>query len=449
MSELTLPKDFFFGAAMSGPQTEGGWNVGGKLENLWDTWSMEDISSFYNQVGSYVGNDFMHHYKDDLALLKSLGMDNYRTSIQWSRLLDQDGNINPEGAAWYHELFAASKEAGLEVFVNLYHFDLPTYLYRRGGWLNREVCEAYANYAYKAFCEFGKEVRCWFTFNEPIVEPENRYWHPIWYPQLVDAGHLDEERGRDQADDDGREHAVGAGVAGDEGAGDRGGGDLLGDERRGGGERGRHGLRHHDEEHGEGNDNAGDGVVKALVGGQAVGDHAAQQDRGDRERALRQRGAPVLGRRQDVGVGEDARARGVDAPQEREEDVIEQCRKTGEDEDRHDGGEAVAQRAEVHLVADPCGNLRELVKEALTVGHCFHSLPLEQCLLQTLPLPEERVPCNKIGRAPPGGARDTLARRTEAGFTVLLARARRRTYLTTCDVATSVSQAADFLGLRS
>ena len=96
MSEFTLPKGFFFGAAMSGPQTEGGWNVGGKLENLWDTWSMEDISSFYNQVGSYVGNDFMHHYKEDLALLKSMGMDNYRTSIQWSRLLDQDGNINPE-----------------------------------------------------------------------------------------------------------------------------------------------------------------------------------------------------------------------------------------------------------------------------------------------------------------------------------------------------------------
>ena len=144
MSELTLPKDFFFGAAMSGPQTEGGWNVGGKLENLWDTWSIEDIGSFYNQVGSYVGNDFMHHYKEDLALLKSLGMDNYRTSIQWSRLLDADGNVNPEGAAWYHELFAASKEAGLEVFVNLYHFDMPTYLFRRGGWENREVCEAYA-----------------------------------------------------------------------------------------------------------------------------------------------------------------------------------------------------------------------------------------------------------------------------------------------------------------
>ncbi|OUO64043.1 glycoside hydrolase family 1 protein [Collinsella sp. An268] len=183
MAQYELPQNFFFGAAMSGPQTEGGWNTGGKLENLWDTWSNEDISSFYNRVGSYVGNDFMHHYKEDLALLKDLGLDSYRTSIQWSRLIDQDGNINPEGAAWYHELFRASREAGLEVFVNLYHFDMPTYLFRRGGWQNREVCEAYANYAAKAFEEFGQEIRYWFTFNEPIVEPEQRYWHGVWYPR--------------------------------------------------------------------------------------------------------------------------------------------------------------------------------------------------------------------------------------------------------------------------
>ena len=112
MATYVLPQDFFFGAAMSGPQTEGGWNIGGKLENLWDTWSIEDISSFYNQVGSYVGNDFMHHYKDDLALLKSLGMNTYRTSIQWSRLLDDNGEINPEGAAWYHELSAPQRRPG-------------------------------------------------------------------------------------------------------------------------------------------------------------------------------------------------------------------------------------------------------------------------------------------------------------------------------------------------
>ena len=182
METYTLPKEFFFGAAMSGPQTEGGWNVGGKLENLWDTWSNEDISAFYNRVGSYVGNDFMHHYKEDLRIMKDLGLSSFRTSIQWSRLLDENGQLNPAGAAWYHELFSAAREAGLEVFVNLYHFDMPTYLFRRGGWENREVVEAYANYAEAAFREFGHEIKYWFTFNEPIVEPEQRYWHGVWYP---------------------------------------------------------------------------------------------------------------------------------------------------------------------------------------------------------------------------------------------------------------------------
>ena len=173
MAQYQLPRDFFFGAAMSGPQTEGQWNQGGKLENLWDTWSIQDLGSFYNRVGSYAGNDFMAKYQEDLRILKDLGLDTYRTSIQWSRLLDADGNLNEEGAAWYHELFRASREAGLEPFVNLYHFDMPTYLFNRGGWESREVVEAYAHYADVAFHEFGQEIKYWFTFNEPSSSPSS------------------------------------------------------------------------------------------------------------------------------------------------------------------------------------------------------------------------------------------------------------------------------------
>lgn len=186
MAQYQLPRDFFFGAAMSGPQTEGQWNQGGKLENLWDTWSIQDLGSFYNCVGSYAGNDFMAKYQEDFRILKDLGLNTYRTSIQWSRLLDADGNLNEEGAAWYHELFRASREAGLEPFVNLYHFDMPTYLFNRGGWESREVVEAYAHYADVAFHEFGQEIKYWFTFNEPIVEPEQRYQEGVWFPQLHD-----------------------------------------------------------------------------------------------------------------------------------------------------------------------------------------------------------------------------------------------------------------------
>lgn len=181
-----FPKDFFFGAAFSGPQTEGAYKLDGKLANIWDVWSDERIGDFYNCVGSYVGNDFYHRYEDDIKLLKSLGLTNFRTSIQWSRLLDQDGAINPAGAAFYHKMLACAKENGMDVFVNLYHFDMPAYLFRRGGWENREVVEAYAHYAEQAFREFSDEVKYWFTFNEPIVEPEQRYRDGLWYPFVKD-----------------------------------------------------------------------------------------------------------------------------------------------------------------------------------------------------------------------------------------------------------------------
>lgn len=181
-----LPDDFFFGAALSGPQTEGAYKLDGKLENIWDTWSDERISDFHNQVGSYVGIDFYHRYEEDIKLLKSLGLTSFRTSIQWSRLLDQDGNINPAGAEFYHKMLACAKENGMEVFINLYHFDMPTYLFRRGGWESREVVEAYAHYAKQAFTEFADEVKYWFTFNEPIVEPLQRYKDGVWYPFVKD-----------------------------------------------------------------------------------------------------------------------------------------------------------------------------------------------------------------------------------------------------------------------
>ena len=181
-----LPEDFFFGAAFSGPQTEGAYRLDNRLPSVWDLWSDERIGDFYNRVGSYVGNDFYHRYEEDILLLKDLGLNSFRTSIQWTRLIDADGNINPEGAAFYHKMFRFAKEQGMEVFVNLYHFDMPAWLFRRGGWENREVVEAYANYAEKAFEEFAGEIHDWFTFNEPIVEPEQRYKEGRWYPFVKD-----------------------------------------------------------------------------------------------------------------------------------------------------------------------------------------------------------------------------------------------------------------------
>lgn len=182
-----LPKDFFFGAAMSGPQTEGAYNKGGKIRNVWDMWSDDNISDFHNRVGSYVGNNFYEKYEEDFESFKDLNLDSVRTSMQWSRLLDEEENINVEGVEFYNNVIQSAKNNGIELFMNLYHFDMPEYLYRRGGWENRETVEAYANYAKVAFETFGKDIKYWFTFNEPIVEPDQRYRHGVWFPFLTDA----------------------------------------------------------------------------------------------------------------------------------------------------------------------------------------------------------------------------------------------------------------------
>lgn len=182
-----LPEDFFLGASLSGPQTEGAYRTGGRIPSIWDTWSDCAISDFYNKVGSYVGNNFYEKYEEDIKLFKSLGLDSFRTSIQWSRLLDEKEELNPEGVNFYHRLCACARENQMELFMNLYHFDMPAYLFERGGWESREVVEAYALYARKAFREFGKEIRYWFTFNEPIVEPDQRYRDGFWYPFIKDA----------------------------------------------------------------------------------------------------------------------------------------------------------------------------------------------------------------------------------------------------------------------
>lgn len=186
MAEVKLPADFFFGAAMSGPQTEGGWKLHGKIESVWDKQSKERIDSFYNKVGSYVGNDMVNRYQDDFRMLADLGLSSVRTSFQWTRLLDRDGHLNTAGADFYHKMLSAAKEEGIDLFVNLYHFDMPSYIFARGGWENRETVEAYVNYARTAFHEFGGEVKHWFTFNEPVIEPESEYYEGRRWPYIMD-----------------------------------------------------------------------------------------------------------------------------------------------------------------------------------------------------------------------------------------------------------------------
>src|SRR5699024_3363113 len=112
----------------------------------------------------------------------------FRMSISWSRLIAGGrGVVNPEAVTFYNNVIDELIANDIEPFVNLFHFDMPLELQNEGGWENREVVDAYSEYAKACFELFGDRVKKWFTFNEPIVPVEGGYLYDFHYPNVVDA----------------------------------------------------------------------------------------------------------------------------------------------------------------------------------------------------------------------------------------------------------------------
>ncbi|MFW3497777.1 glycoside hydrolase family 1 protein [Aerococcus viridans] len=182
-----FPEGFWWGSAISGPQTEGRIKDDGKGDNIWDHWYREDPSLFFDQVGPEKTSAVYSHYKEDIQLMKATGHNSMRTSIQWSRLFPEGrGDINPKAVAFYNDYIDELIANDIEPFINLYHFDMPLALQEIGGWENKEVVEAYVNYAKTCFELFGDRVKKWFTHNEPIVPVEGGYLYKFHYPAVVD-----------------------------------------------------------------------------------------------------------------------------------------------------------------------------------------------------------------------------------------------------------------------
>ncbi|WAT24215.1 glycoside hydrolase family 1 protein [Aerococcus urinaeequi] len=182
-----FPQGFWWGSAISGPQTEGRVQGDGKGDNIWDYWYREDPSLFFDQVGPEETSAVYSHYKEDIQLMKATGHNSMRTSIQWSHLFPEGrGDINPKAVAFYNDYIDELIANDIEPFINLYHFDMPLALQEIGGWENKEVVEAYVNYAKTCFELFGDRVKKWFTHNEPIVPVEGGYLYKFHYPAVVD-----------------------------------------------------------------------------------------------------------------------------------------------------------------------------------------------------------------------------------------------------------------------
>lgn len=167
---------FVYGAAMAAYQVEGAFDEDGKGLSIWDLFCRHPGRVFNGQTGD-VACDHYHRYREDIELMKRMGLPAYRLSFSWPRIQPSgDGPFNEKGLDFYDRLIDSLLDAGIEPYVTLFHWDLPLEWHYRGGWLNRDIVEAFGLYAEKAGRRFKGRVRNWITLNEPTITVLCGYW---------------------------------------------------------------------------------------------------------------------------------------------------------------------------------------------------------------------------------------------------------------------------------
>lgn len=167
MAEKGFCKDFLWGAASAAHQIEGAYLEDGKGMGIWDTFEQETGYIIRNENGN-VACDHYHRYREDVAIMKELGLKSYRFSVNWPRVMPEGyGTVNEKGLQFYIDLVNELTEAGIEPMVTLFHWNLPTAIYELGGWENPQVVDWFEQYTDVVTTALGKKVKYWMTFNEP------------------------------------------------------------------------------------------------------------------------------------------------------------------------------------------------------------------------------------------------------------------------------------------
>jgi len=181
-----FPRDFLWGVATSAYQIEGAVAEDGRGPTIWDEFSHAPGRVRYGDTGD-VAADHYHRFREDVALMADLGVDAYRFSIAWSRILPEGvGTIEPRGVAFYRSLCEALLAAGITPLVTLYHWDLPSALHRRGGWTVPDSVEWFTEYAVAAKEHLGDLVTMWTTINEPWCVAFLGYGSGVHAPGVTD-----------------------------------------------------------------------------------------------------------------------------------------------------------------------------------------------------------------------------------------------------------------------
>ncbi|WP_051817937.1 GH1 family beta-glucosidase [Streptomyces sp. NRRL S-1813] len=163
-----LPDDFAWGVATSAYQIEGAVAEDGRAPSIWDTYAHTPGKTDNGDTGDRACEHY-HRWREDIALMRQLGVGAYRFSVAWPRVVpDGDGRVNAAGLAFYDRLVDGLLEAGITPYATLYHWDLPQALQDRGGWPVRETAERFAAYASVVAAKLGDRVPHWATLNEPL-----------------------------------------------------------------------------------------------------------------------------------------------------------------------------------------------------------------------------------------------------------------------------------------
>ena len=183
MSEdVTFPQGFLWGAATAAYQVEGSPLSEGAGPSIWHRFAHTPGTMRDGDTGD-VACDHYRRFREDVALMRDLGLKAYRFSIAWGRVLPQGtGAINPKGLDHYERLVDELLAAGIEPLATLYHWDLPAALDDRGGWLNPDVADWFAEYSSAVFRRLDGRVKMWATLNEPWVVTDGGYLHGALAP---------------------------------------------------------------------------------------------------------------------------------------------------------------------------------------------------------------------------------------------------------------------------
>ena len=162
---MGFSSNFLWGAAASSGQIEGGYAKGGRTPSIWDVAPEGKIA---NNEDCLVACDHYHRMREDVALMKEIGLKSYRFSISWSRIFPEKGVVNPEGIKFYSDLIDELIKAGIEPMITIFHWDLPVWVEKEGGWLSKKIIPLFTEYTRVLVDAFSDRVKWWMTINEPV-----------------------------------------------------------------------------------------------------------------------------------------------------------------------------------------------------------------------------------------------------------------------------------------